>query len=314
MIVYIDNAFRRRKAAGKIRDLDDIIWAHMEGTVQRVRPKLMTVATMLIGLVPLLWAQGSGADVMKRIAAPMVGGLVTSAFLTLEIIPVIYTYWRQEQLLWELLEERKESHLLRWLRVPATVQSAGWGLLAVVLVSLIYVTLPVWLLVSGLRPGLARRPRRSHRLLRQPAGRAPVRLALTLAAERSNTMIRHVALALALSLGLAACAKKKEGPAAPPAARKVSDDPHRILIAVTEKGFEPDHISVKKGEANTLVFTRETEQTCAKEVVIAMSAGDPIRRDLPLHQEVAIPVTFPSSGDLRYACGMDMVSGVISVQ
>jgi hypothetical protein len=49
--------------------------------------------------VPLLWAEGSGADVMKRIAAPMVGGLVTSAFLTLEIIPVIYTYWRNEQLL-----------------------------------------------------------------------------------------------------------------------------------------------------------------------------------------------------------------------
>jgi Cu(I)/Ag(I) efflux system membrane protein CusA/SilA len=53
---------------------------------------------MLIGLVPLLWAQGSGADVMKRIAAPMVGGLVSSAFLTLELIPVIYTYWRYEQL------------------------------------------------------------------------------------------------------------------------------------------------------------------------------------------------------------------------
>jgi Cu(I)/Ag(I) efflux system membrane protein CusA/SilA len=98
MIVYIDQAFYRRLRAGKIRDLDDIIWAHMEGTVQRVRPKLMTVSTMLIGLVPLLWASGSGADVMKRIAAPMVGGLLTSAFLTLEIIPVIYTYWRNAQL------------------------------------------------------------------------------------------------------------------------------------------------------------------------------------------------------------------------
>jgi Cu(I)/Ag(I) efflux system membrane protein CusA/SilA len=98
MIVYIDHAFYRRLRAGKIRDLNDIIWAHMEGTVQRVRPKLMTVSTMLIGLVPLLWATGSGADVMKRIAAPMVGGLLTSAFLTLEIIPVIYTYWRYAQL------------------------------------------------------------------------------------------------------------------------------------------------------------------------------------------------------------------------
>jgi Cu(I)/Ag(I) efflux system membrane protein CusA/SilA len=98
MIVYIDHAFIRRLRAGKIRDLNDIIHAHTEGTVLRVRPKLMTVATMLIGLVPLLWASGSGADVMKRIAAPMVGGLITSAFLTLEIIPVIYTYWRYAQL------------------------------------------------------------------------------------------------------------------------------------------------------------------------------------------------------------------------
>ncbi len=98
MIVYIDHAFARRLRAGKIRDLNDIIHAHTEGTVQRVRPKLMTVATMLIGLVPLLWATGSGADVMKRIAAPMVGGLLSSAFLTLELIPVIYTYWRYAQL------------------------------------------------------------------------------------------------------------------------------------------------------------------------------------------------------------------------
>jgi Cu(I)/Ag(I) efflux system membrane protein CusA/SilA len=91
MIVYLDAAFERRLRAGKIRDLNDIIWAHMEGTVQRVRPKLMTVSTMMLGLVPLLWSQGTGADVMKRIAAPMVGGLLTSAFLTLEIIPVVYT-------------------------------------------------------------------------------------------------------------------------------------------------------------------------------------------------------------------------------
>ena len=100
---YIDHAFARRKAAGQINNLDDIVAAHMEGTVQRVRPKLMTMATMLAGLVPLLWATGSGAEVMKRMAAPMVGGLITSALLTLEIVPVVYTYWRQEQLLWERL-------------------------------------------------------------------------------------------------------------------------------------------------------------------------------------------------------------------
>lgn len=102
MILYLDHAYERRKRAGKVRDLNDIIWAHMEGTVMRVRPKLMTVGTTMIGLVPLLWAQGTGADVMKRIAAPMVGGLISSAFLTLEIIPVVYTYWR----LWQIKHEK----------------------------------------------------------------------------------------------------------------------------------------------------------------------------------------------------------------
>jgi Cu(I)/Ag(I) efflux system membrane protein CusA/SilA len=98
MVVYCDSVYNKRKAQGLIRDLDDIVDATLEGSVQRVRPKLMTVATMMIGLVPLLWSQGAGADVMKRVAAPMVGGLFTSAFLTLEIIPVVYTYWRYSQL------------------------------------------------------------------------------------------------------------------------------------------------------------------------------------------------------------------------
>jgi Cu(I)/Ag(I) efflux system membrane protein CusA/SilA len=179
MIVYIDNAFERRKRAGKIRNLDDIIWAHMEGTVMRVRPKLMTVATMLFGLVPLLWASGSGADVMKRIAAPMVGGLMTSAFLTLEIIPVIYTYWRQEEVLWERLEELDPRRLLT-LRVTAYVQAAGWGLLTLTALSLIYVEIPGAMLtallgissaalVGGLAVYLLRRPP-AKRLVWPPGG------------------------------------------------------------------------------------------------------------------------------------------------
>jgi Cu(I)/Ag(I) efflux system membrane protein CusA/SilA len=105
MIVYLDGAFDRRLREGKMHDKSDVIWATMEGTVQRVRPKLMTVSTMMLGLVPLLWSEGTGADVMKRIAAPMVGGLLTSAFLTLEIIPVVYTYWR----LWQLRHGRLPS-------------------------------------------------------------------------------------------------------------------------------------------------------------------------------------------------------------
>jgi copper/silver efflux system protein len=154
MIVYIDIAYERRRSAGKIRDLSDIVWAHLEGTVMRVRPKLMTVATMLAGLVPLLWATGSGADVMKRIAAPMVGGLFTSAFLTLEVIPVVYTYWRQEQLLWERLAAI-DPERLRGLELPAAVQRAGWAAVAAVLVLAFYLHLHGWLLALPLAAAVA---------------------------------------------------------------------------------------------------------------------------------------------------------------
>jgi Cu(I)/Ag(I) efflux system membrane protein CusA/SilA len=98
MVVYIDEAFHRRVREGKIRNRDDIVAAHAEGTVQRLRPKLMTITTMAAGLLPLLWADGSGAEIMKRVAAPMLGGLATSAFLTLEVLPVLYTIWRYRQL------------------------------------------------------------------------------------------------------------------------------------------------------------------------------------------------------------------------
>src|SRR4029077_11144998 len=83
---------------GRIETRDDIVAAHAEGTVRRLRPKIMTVATMAAGLLPLLWADGAGAEIMKRVAAPMLGGLATSAFLTLEVLPVLYTIWRTHQL------------------------------------------------------------------------------------------------------------------------------------------------------------------------------------------------------------------------
>jgi hypothetical protein len=148
MIVYIDHAFERRKAAGLINDLDDIVAAHMEGTVQRVRPKLMTVSTMLIGLVPLLWATSSGADVMKRIAAPMVGGLLTSAFLTLEIIPVVVTYWRLEQLLWERLAAAA-GPLLQRLKIDFAIAAAGACGAAALGFASIYVSMPGRSLILG---------------------------------------------------------------------------------------------------------------------------------------------------------------------
>ncbi len=152
MIVYIDNAFERRKREGRMNDLADIVAAHMEGTVQRVRPKLMTVATMLTGLVPLLWASSSGADVMKRIAAPMVGGLISSAFLTLEIIPVVSTSWRYEQLLWQRLAERDAALLGRLQRRTRAIQ-IGAAVILAALVAPLYLSLPapVWgaLMLAG---------------------------------------------------------------------------------------------------------------------------------------------------------------------
>jgi copper/silver efflux system protein len=98
MVVYIDEAFHRRLRAGQIQCRDDIVAAHADGTVRRLRPKLMTIATMALALVPLLWADGAGSEIMRRVAAPMIGGLATSAFLTLEVLPVLYTIWRYRQL------------------------------------------------------------------------------------------------------------------------------------------------------------------------------------------------------------------------
>ncbi|HEU4412722.1 MAG TPA: efflux RND transporter permease subunit [Polyangiaceae bacterium] len=154
MIVYIDQAYERRRAAGRVRDLDDIVRAHLEGTVLRVRPKLMTVSTMLVGLVPLLWATGSGADVMKRVAAPMVGGLLTSAFLTLEIIPVVYTYWRHEELLWARLAGPAPARLVV-LRRAARAHGAAWALAALALAARVYVEVPPAALSAALAAAAA---------------------------------------------------------------------------------------------------------------------------------------------------------------
>lgn len=98
MIIYLDNAYKERVKEGKMRNWNELAEAIDEGAVQRVRPKMMTVMTMILGLLPLLWSHGAGADVMKRIAAPMIGGLVTSTILTLVIIPAIYAIWKGRSL------------------------------------------------------------------------------------------------------------------------------------------------------------------------------------------------------------------------
>jgi len=98
MIVYLDEAFHRHQREGKMNNLHDLFESITEGAVQRVRPKVMTVMCILMGLLPLMWSHGSGAEVMRRIAAPMIGGLITSTILTLEIVPAIYSFWRQRQI------------------------------------------------------------------------------------------------------------------------------------------------------------------------------------------------------------------------
>ncbi|MEX1348707.1 MAG: efflux RND transporter permease subunit [Desulfobacterales bacterium] len=98
MLVYLDETFERRKTKGLMHTTGDLRAAIIEGAVDRVRPKLMTVATTLIGLMPVMLAVETGSQVMKRIAAPMVGGLVSSTILTLVIIPAVYDIWKR----WEL--------------------------------------------------------------------------------------------------------------------------------------------------------------------------------------------------------------------
>jgi Cu(I)/Ag(I) efflux system membrane protein CusA/SilA len=97
MLVYLDEAYERRREEGQLTGLADLRAAIMEGAVDRVRPKLMTVATTLIGLLPVMSGTETGTRIMKRIAAPMVGGLISSTILTLIILPALYLIWRRWQ-------------------------------------------------------------------------------------------------------------------------------------------------------------------------------------------------------------------------
>ena len=94
MMLYLDLAHDQAKAEGKLRSLGDLQAAIMHGAVKRIRPKFMTVATMFMGLIPIMWSVGTGADVMKRIAAPMIGGIFTSFLLELVVYPAIYEVWK----------------------------------------------------------------------------------------------------------------------------------------------------------------------------------------------------------------------------
>jgi Cu(I)/Ag(I) efflux system membrane protein CusA/SilA len=98
LLVYLDEAFRRHAREGKLRSRSDLMSAVREGAGERVRPVLMTASAVTAGLLPILWGGGTGASVMKRIAAPMVGGMISCTLLTLLIVPALYALWRESQL------------------------------------------------------------------------------------------------------------------------------------------------------------------------------------------------------------------------
>ena len=94
MLLYLDQAYEKRRNEGQMRTITDLREAITEGAVKRIRPKMMTVMAILVGLLPIMWSHGTGADVMKRIAAPMIGGVITSFLLELLVYPVIFEVWR----------------------------------------------------------------------------------------------------------------------------------------------------------------------------------------------------------------------------
>jgi Cu(I)/Ag(I) efflux system membrane protein CusA/SilA len=98
MLLFLDLSHDEAKAAGRLRSPADLVEAIIHGAVKRVRPKAMTVSAAFIGLLPIMWSTGAGADLMKRIAAPMVGGLVTSFAMELLVYPAIYYLWRRKGL------------------------------------------------------------------------------------------------------------------------------------------------------------------------------------------------------------------------
>jgi Cu(I)/Ag(I) efflux system membrane protein CusA/SilA len=98
MLLYLDLAYAKWKKEGRLNSVQDMKDAIMHGAVQRIRPKIMTVSVILAGLVPIMFSHGTGSDVMKRIAAPMVGGVVTSTILELIIYPAIFLIWKSRAL------------------------------------------------------------------------------------------------------------------------------------------------------------------------------------------------------------------------
>jgi copper/silver efflux system protein len=129
MLLYLDLAYDEMKARGQMRNREDLHEAIYHGAVKRVRPKAMTVACAFFGLVPIMWSTGAGADVMKRIAAPMIGGLFTSFLMELLVYPAIYLLWRERDLPHpERADDEHPKH--HWWQRPALVSGLSGVLVA----------------------------------------------------------------------------------------------------------------------------------------------------------------------------------------
>ena len=98
MLLFLDLSYEQARKDGRLRNMADLHEAIIHGAVKRIRPKLMTVAAASMGLMPIMWSVGTGADLMKRVAAPMVGGLATSFIMELLVYPAIFLLWRSRQL------------------------------------------------------------------------------------------------------------------------------------------------------------------------------------------------------------------------
>jgi hypothetical protein len=147
MLLYLDHAWDKFKAEKRMNTVRDLHDAVMEGAVQRIRPKVMTVCAILFGLLPIMWSPTlqAGADVMKRIATPMIGGIITSAVLELLIFPVIYVVWRRR----ELSDKTEEvpAPIVPPALVPSRVthqRLRKWVLVTVTALAILYIGSRAW--------------------------------------------------------------------------------------------------------------------------------------------------------------------------
>jgi len=106
MLLYLDLSYKQWKEEGRLKGLSDLRDAVRHGAVKRLRPKIMTLGTTLLGLVPILFSTGVGSEIMKSIAAPMIGGLVSSTVLELAIYPAIFMLWKKRALATEMTLSR----------------------------------------------------------------------------------------------------------------------------------------------------------------------------------------------------------------